>query len=178
MRRHEAHTDILHLGSVSTRSGLVHIAAGPRGLVAVALPGQRLGSFLADLRARRPGVTLRRDPAAVATATRQIAEYFAGRRRRFELRFELEAPPFTQRVLGALCRIPYGETRTYGAIARAVGRPGAARAVGQACGRNPLPLLIPCHRVVAEDGGLGGFGGGPRLKQRLLEIERLHRRGR
>lgn len=83
---------------------------------------------------------------------------------------------FQQEVWAALRRIPFGETRSYGAIAREIGRPGAARAVGHACGRNPVPLFVPCHRVVQKGGALGGFSGGLAVKEALLGLERVHLR--
>ncbi|PVV84097.1 hypothetical protein DD509_05190 [Dehalogenimonas alkenigignens] len=82
------------------------------------------------------------------------------------------ATEFQQQVYRAACGIPFGETKSYGELAAAIGKPGAARAVGQALGANPLPILIPCHRVVAADGGLGGFSGGVETKQQLLEMEK------
>jgi len=102
---------------------------------------------------------------------RQLAEYFAGRRRQFDLPVAPGLPRFTGAVLAAVARIPFGETRSYGEIAAAVGSPKAARAVGQAVGSNPLPLLIPCHRVLAAQGRIGGFGGGISWKRFLLELE-------
>ncbi|NLY88291.1 MAG: methylated-DNA--[protein]-cysteine S-methyltransferase [Firmicutes bacterium] len=99
-----------------------------------------------------------------------LAAYLQGRRRDLVFPYRVEGTDFQQRVWRALTEIPYGETRTYKEIAAATGSPGAARAVGQACGANPLPLLIPCHRVVAT-GGLGGFGGGEQLKKYLLRLE-------
>ena len=111
-------------------------------------------------------------------AERQICEYLAGRRQKFSLPLDLEAiPPFQKKVLRLALRIPYGRTVTYGQLAARAGRPRAARAVGRAMARNPLPLVIPCHRVVATGGGLGGYSGGLNLKRRLLALEgrRLHR---
>ena len=99
-----------------------------------------------------------------------LEEYLQGRRRDLAFPYRLEGTDFQKRVWQALAEIPYGETRTYKQIAAAAGSPGAARAVGQACGANPLPLLIPCHRVVAS-GGHGGFGGGEPLKKYLLRLE-------
>lgn len=114
-------------------------------------------------------------------ARKEIEEYLAGRRRRFGVGADLSAlAPFSRAVLRETARIPYGETRTYGWIAQKIGRPGAARAVGQALGRNPVPLLIPCHRVVAS-AGLGGFAREKRLtglKAALLALERGHARKR
>ena len=101
----------------------------------------------------------------------QLGEYFAGRRRAFDLPLDYPGSPFQRRVWDALRRIPYGETRTYAELAREVGEPGAARAVGRANGANRLAIVIPCHRVVAADGSLGGYGGGLWRKLRLLETE-------
>lgn len=110
-------------------------------------------------------------PRLLRDATRQLAEYFAGKRRAFDLPLRLCAPRFTAEVLREVDAIPWGETRGYGEIAARLGRPGAARAVGQAVGSNPLPVVIPCHRVLAADGRLGGFGGGLSWKRFLLALE-------
>lgn len=111
--------------------------------------------------------------ASAATAAVQIQEYLKGRRKNLNFKIALESgTEFQRRVWRALRRIPYGETRSYAWVARAVGRPKAVRAVGQACGANPLPLYFPCHRVVAADGGIGGFSGGLTWKRRLLELEK------
>lgn len=118
-------------------------------------------------RLRDPG----RRSALDREVARQLEQYFAGRRDAFELPVALELPRFTTKVLRAVGRIPYGAARSYGEIARAVGQPRAARAVGQAVGANPLPLLIPCHRVLAARGRLGGFGCGLKWKRFLLELE-------
>ncbi len=104
-------------------------------------------------------------------AARQLAEYFLGHRQRFELPLAPSGTPFQRAVWEALGDIPYGETVTYADIASRVGRPQAVRAVGQANGANPLPVLLPCHRVVASGGRLGGYGGGVALKLALLRLE-------
>lgn len=105
---------------------------------------------------------------------RQLDEYFAGTRHSFELAIEPDATPFQESVLAALQRIPYGETRSYRDIAEAVGNPRAVRAVGSANGNNPIPIVIPCHRVIGSDGTLTGFGGGLDTKRFLLDLERSH----
>lgn len=102
----------------------------------------------------------------------ELAEYFAGRRRDFTLPLDPGGTPFQARVWQALRAIPYGETRTYGAIAALVGSPGASRAVGRANYRNPIAIVIPCHRVVEREGRLGGYGGGVARKRLLLDLER------
>ena len=108
---------------------------------------------------------------------RQLADYFAGRRRDFDLPVAPDLPRFTAKVLDAVARIPFGAALSYGDIAKEVGSPKAARAVGQAVGNNPLPLLIPCHRVLAAEGRIGGFGCGLAWKRFLLDLEGIATRG-
>ena len=103
-------------------------------------------------------------------AALQLEEYFAGRRTAFDVPMALEGTPFQRQVWDELTRIPYGGTITYGELARRVGRPNGPRAVGQANGRNPIPIIVPCHRVVAGN-GLGGYAGGLPLKRALLAVE-------
>ena len=108
---------------------------------------------------------------SIVDASSQIEDYLAGRRRKIEAPVDLKGTEFQLSVWNYLKSIPYGETSSYGQIAEAIGRPGGARAVGQACGANPVPLIIPCHRVLNSEGGLGGFGGGTHWKKWLLELE-------
>jgi methylated-DNA-[protein]-cysteine S-methyltransferase len=117
------------------------------------------------------GIDVVEDTGRTAELRRQLAEYFAGGRRDFDLRLAPEGTPFERSVWDELRKIPFGETRSYGEIAQALGRPGAARAVGRANGANPIPIVVPCHRVIGSDGSLTGFGGGLEAKSRLLEIE-------
>jgi methylated-DNA-[protein]-cysteine S-methyltransferase len=152
-----------------TLLGRMALAADARGVVRVVLPGD--ADALADI-----GSPLSADAAPDANAVaeqaaRELAEYSAGRRRAFSVPVRLDGlTPFRQAVARALRRVPFGRTVTYGELARRAGRPGAARAVGGAMASNPVPILVPCHRVVAVN-GLGGFGGGLALKRRLLEME-------
>ncbi len=104
----------------------------------------------------------------------ELKEYFAGERMKFEISLAPEGTPFQLQVWEELRQIPFGETRNYGEIARALGQPGASRAVGAANGANPIPIVIPCHRVVGADGALVGFGGGLKNKALLLEMERRY----
>jgi methylated-DNA-[protein]-cysteine S-methyltransferase len=113
-------------------------------------------------------------PGAAARARvvrAQLDEYFAGTRRTFDLPIAPRGTAFQLRVWNALRAIPYGSVCNYGDIARAIGQPGASRAVGQANGRNPLPIVVPCHRVIASDGSIGGYSGGLAIKHRLLALE-------
>ena len=116
------------------------------------------------------GATEGRD-AVLAAAAEQLRDYFAGRRTAFDLELELHGTAFQRRAWLALSEIPYATTRSYGEQARMLGAPRAARAVGAANGRNPLPIVLPCHRLVGTDGSLTGFGGGLDVKQRLLALE-------
>ena len=111
---------------------------------------------------------------ALARAAAQLAEYFAGKRRDFDLPLAARGTGFQERAWRALLAIPYGETRTYGEQARAIGRPAASRAVGAANGKNPIAIIIPCHRVIGANGTLTGYGGGLPIKRWLLEHEAKH----
>jgi methylated-DNA-[protein]-cysteine S-methyltransferase len=122
-------------------------------------------------RMRAAGADVVEDAGRTAAVRRQLAEYFAGERREFELALAAQGTPFERAVWDELRKIPFGETRSYGEIARALGRPAAARAVGRANGANPIPIVVPCHRVIGADGSLTGFGGGLEAKSRLLELE-------
>ncbi len=110
------------------------------------------------------------DPVLAAAAT-QLAEYFTGTRQEFDLPLDLDGTEFQKQAWLALADVPYGETTSYGAQAEAIGRPGAFRAVGAANGRNPIPIVLPCHRIVGADGSLTGFSGGLDIKARLLAHE-------
>lgn len=111
------------------------------------------------------------DPPALADARTQLAEYFAGERTGFDLDLVVNGTTFQRRVWRALRDIPYGQTISYGELARRIDQPSAARAVGLANGRNPISVIVPCHRVVGADGTLTGYGGGTERKQRLLDLE-------
>ena len=110
-------------------------------------------------------------PTRCAEAGRQLDEYFRGARREFELELALAGTPFQLRVWAELSRIPYGTTISYKGLAARIGKPAATRAVGAANGANPIPIVVPCHRVISAGGGLGGYGGGLAMKRALLAIE-------
>ena len=125
---------------------------------------------------------MRRDPEPdwiynekpLASVCEQLGEYFSGRRKSFDLPLQFDGTEFQVSVLKALQDIPYGETVSYGEIARRIGKPKAVRAVGAANGRNPLPIVVPCHRVIGSSGDLTGFGGGLDTKEALLRLEAEH----
>ena len=151
--------------------GQLLLAATPVGLVRVAYARQDYDAVLTVLASQiSPRVLLA--PRRLDDAVRQLDDYFAGLSRGFELPVDLRlAHGFRRTVLEHLPDVGYGRTVSYGQLAALVGRPGAARAVGSACATNPLPLIIPCHRVVLGDGSPGGYIGGPEIKRVLLELE-------
>jgi methylated-DNA-[protein]-cysteine S-methyltransferase len=134
----------------------------------------KIVGFSSGNKARGAGTGWERYDAHFSSAKRQLSEYFAGERQSFELALAPEATAFQAQVLAALRQIPYGETRSYQEIAVAIGKPKAMRAVGGANGNNPIPIIIPCHRVVGSNGALTGFGGGLETKRFLLDLERRH----
>jgi methylated-DNA-[protein]-cysteine S-methyltransferase len=119
----------------------------------------------------KPGAGWRRDDARFAGVARQLEEYFAGERTTFDIPLRMQGGPFEREVWAELLQIPYGETASYGEIARRVGKPHASRAVGAANGRNPIAIIVPCHRVIGSDGTLTGYGGGLERKRALLDLE-------
>ena len=148
--------DLLFYDSPVGRLGLM---GEGEALTALALPGQPV-----------PRIAERETPL-LWEARRQLEAYFAGKLREFDLPLRPEGTPFRRQVWDELRKIPYGQVISYGELARRVGRPGAARAVGGANHHNPISILIPCHRVIAADGSLCGYGGGLELKRALLELE-------
>ncbi|MDP3070439.1 MAG: methylated-DNA--[protein]-cysteine S-methyltransferase [Opitutaceae bacterium] len=128
---------------------------------------------LPELRERFTADEIVLDPKRAADARRELTEYFTGKRRQFTVPLASSGTPFQQSVWAALRAIPPGETRTYGELAAAIGKPDAARAVGRANATNPICVIIPCHRVIGSDGTLTGFAFGEDIKQRLLELERM-----
>lgn len=163
--------------------GPIHVAATRRGLVAVGLMTPT-DVFVAGLERRLHAEVRHRTDAPLAMLDRAITEieaYLAGHRKVFDLPLDLaDRPAWDRAVLGAVAEVPWGEVTSYGRVARAIDRPGAARAVGGAVGRNPVALVVPCHRVIAGDGTLGGYGGdwyGSREDHLELKRELLAREG-
>ena len=149
---------------LDTPIGRVVLESDGDVLIGIWLPNERR-------RARRDAAG--GTPAVLAQAATELGEYFAGTRTGFDVPIELDGTPFQREVWDELTRIGYGETITYGELARRVGRPRGPRAVGQANGRNPVPIIVPCHRVVAS-AGIGGYGGGLKVKRALLALEGVH----
>lgn len=149
---------------VNSPLGTLHLIANARALVALL--------WERDYRRHAAIGALARGPHPILDAAQaQLTEYFVGHRRRFDLPIELVGTPFQRRAWATLQTIPYGETISYGAQAKAMGDARKARAVGGANGKNPISIIVPCHRVIGADGGLTGFGGGLEQKARLLKLE-------
>jgi methylated-DNA-[protein]-cysteine S-methyltransferase len=158
--------------TVDSPFGSLLLAATPEGLVRVAFSREGHDGVLARLSAEVSPRILRA-PARLDEAARQLDEYFSRRRKVFSVPLDLRlARGFRRSVLGHLREIPYGSTQTYAAVARAAGNAAAIRAAASACSHNPLPLVVPCHRVVRSDGTIGEYLAGPEVKQTLLAMER------
>jgi methylated-DNA-[protein]-cysteine S-methyltransferase len=153
----------MHITTVDSPIGELTLASDGEGLT---------GLYMTDQR-HRPELPAADgdDDAVLAAAREQLTEYFAGERRDFDLPLKPAGTPFQRAVWEALREIPYGETAGYGELAQRLGRPGAARAVGLANGRNPIAIVVPCHRVIGAAGALTGYGGGLERKRYLLELE-------
>ena len=162
------------VASFDSAIGPLRIASTGKGVAFLELPNAS-GSGLAGW-LQREGLqrTVRSGYAPNLDAIQQVLDYLAGKRADFDVPLDLRGTEFQREVWSALCEIPYGEVRTYGDLARAVGRPLAVRATGAANGANPVPILVPCHRCVAAGARLGGYAGGRALKAKLLALERDH----
>jgi methylated-DNA-[protein]-cysteine S-methyltransferase len=157
--------------TVDSPFGPLLVAATPRGLVKLSLPNYDAGEALEELAARISPRVLEA-PARLDDARRQLDAYFGGRLREFELPLDWRlSRGFRLRAARAIHRIPYGRTRSYTDIARSAGNERAVRAAGTACGANPIPIVVPCHRVLRSGGALGGYGGGLPMKEALLKME-------
>jgi methylated-DNA-[protein]-cysteine S-methyltransferase len=158
--------------TLETPIGLLQFFGGEAGLLTVTLPNEGPPAAEARLRHLLGEVEIVENRAALAPALAQFEAYFRGELRAFDLPLDPRGTPFQRQVWAAVARIPYGETRAYGEIAAAIDKPAAVRAVGLANGANPLPIVIPCHRVIGSNGSLTGYGGGLEAKRRLLALER------
>jgi methylated-DNA-[protein]-cysteine S-methyltransferase len=163
--------------SIDSPFGELLVARTDRGVVKLALPSHRghqqsEDEVLEEL-AQLVSPRVLESPARLDEERRELEAYFEGERDHFDVPVDWSLSPagFRSRALHAVARIPYGETRTYGEIAKAAGNARAFRAAGTACGRNPIPLIVPCHRVVQSGGGVGNYGGGPEMKRALLDLE-------
>jgi methylated-DNA-[protein]-cysteine S-methyltransferase len=160
----------VHLSHVRTSAvGTIWFAESDKGIWEI-----RFGSTREQLikALRAAGITPERDEQRTAATRQALREYFSGARDRFDRPLDWSRlAGFDRRALRVCAKIPYGKTLSYGEIARRAGSPGGARAAGQAMGKNPFPIIVPCHRVISANGAIGGFGGGLELKRALLELE-------
>jgi methylated-DNA-[protein]-cysteine S-methyltransferase len=155
---------------VDTPLGTLVVATTERGLCRIAYDAEP--ELEAERLAKSFGVRVLRSAKPIDPARRELDEYFEGKRRSFGLPVDVSpVPGFNRRVLGELARVPYGEVVTYGELAARAERPRAARAVGTVMNRNPLPIVLPCHRVIGANGSLTGYGGGLERKEQLLRLE-------
>lgn len=181
-RAAEAFTDVaaehglldVAIGSTGSPLGELLVAVTPRGLLRIAYPGEGPPERVLEELARAVSPRILESASATGEVRRELDEYFAGRRQVFEVPVDFSLTRgFTQRTLRAATRVPFGELVSYGELARRVGNPRAARAIGNALGSNPIPIVVPCHRIVRADGSPGGYGGaqGSAEKSRLLDFE-------
>ena len=162
---------VVVLGAVSTPAGTFGAALTPRGLARLTVPSEPFAVCETWAHRRLPGVRLVRDPRSLAQLAEQLTAYLEGELRAFTVPVDLRGTPFQLDVWRALQRIGYGEVRSYAALAAEIGRPRAVRAVGAANGANPVPIIVPCHRVIGSSGALTGYAGGLGLKGQLLRLE-------
>jgi O-6-methylguanine DNA methyltransferase len=168
--------ETLYTATIQSAIGPLFLAASTHGLVALEfdarLPGQQsIRPSPRHLREEKSGFTFENSAGATLPYINELNEYFSGGRRAFTFPLDLRGTDFQLACWRALLAIPYGETRSYADIARAIGRAKAFRAVGMANNRNPIAIVVPCHRVIASDGTLCGYGGGLDVKRKLLELE-------
>jgi O-6-methylguanine DNA methyltransferase len=154
--------------------GKIFLALTENGLCAVGI-GEKEAEFIRLLRGTYNIMPVK-NAAAFKGLVRLLKRYLNGERIKIDIPFDLQGTLFEKKVWKALLKIPYSKTKSYGEIAREIGLPKGARAVGNACGKNPVPIIIPCHRVIAGNGGLGGYTGGIRIKKKLLKIEKWNKK--
>lgn len=168
---------MIYIGGVQTPLGKFIMASNEKGIIKLSLPSERETDFMGELeRLFGKSCIVDEDTSGLRNPINErlkeeLLEYLGGMRKNFTIPLDLNGTPFQKRVWNELLKIPYGKIKSYGQIARELGKPKAARAVGMANNRNPVPILVPCHRVVGSDGSLVGYGGGLEFKKFLLELE-------
>jgi len=153
--------------------GPILIAVSDKGVLRVSFENKDI--FISELKKANKNFVLEESDERVFYVKKQLDDYFRGRLKRFDLPLDIAGTPFMLKVWSALLEIPYGETMSYKEIAEKIGKPKAFRAVGNANGKNPISNIIPCQRVIAHDGTLGGYGGGLKIKKYLLNLEKKYR---
>lgn len=168
---------MVYVGRVQTPLGIFIMASNEKGVIKLSLPSERETDFIGELeKLYGKSYILDEDISCLYSPINkrlkeELLEYLGGRRKNFTVPLDLNGTSFQKKVWNELLKIPYGKVKSYGQIARELGKPKAARAVGMANNRNPVPILVPCHRVVGSDGSLVGYGGGLEFKKFLLELE-------
>jgi O-6-methylguanine DNA methyltransferase len=163
--------ETVYYGEFAHRLGCIRIATTDRGLVQVGLPSETSEKFSAWLKANLPQASVEQAEPKTREVFQQLSEYFSGKRKVFTVELDLRGTEFQLKVWKAIHEIPYGQTISYGELARRIGFSDGARAVGAATGSNPIAIIVPCHRVVGSNGSLTGFGGGLPMKEFLLNLE-------
>jgi len=159
----------IYVSELNTPVGTLHLASSDQGVVCISLSGKE--DLLRDLQGRIPGTKIEENASKNERVIKQLKEYFSGTRKDFDLPLHPIGTEFQKLVWRQLCQVPFGQTASYKEIAERIGRPKAMRAVGQANHRNPIPIIIPCHRIIGSNGHLVGFGGGLDKKRFLLSHE-------
>jgi len=159
----------IYVSELHSPVGTLHLASSDQGVVCISLSGKE--DLLKDLERRVPDMELEENASKNKKVIRQLKEYFSGTRKDFDLPLHVMGTEFHKLVWRQLCQVPFGRTASYKEIAERIGRPKAVRAVGQANHRNPIPIIIPCHRIIGANGHLVGFGGGLDMKRFLLSHE-------
>ncbi len=158
-----------------TPIGPLHLFSSNQGLLKLALPNEPRSEAETYLRRILGAIAIREDEAALDLTLKELAAYFAGTGQAFSVPLDPRGTPFQRLAWAAVAAVPYGETRSYKEIAQGIGRPAAYRAVGAANGANPIPIIIPCHRLIGSNGDLIKYGGGIEIKRRLLAMEQRNR---
>mgnify|MGYP000179529133 CR=1 FL=1 len=164
-------TNTIHWSYLLWDGKKMHLAASSKGLCYILWPNKPFEVMENWVKKRFPNASLVYEQEKLAVYAQQIEEYLNGQRKIFDIPLDLCGTDFQMAVWQALLKIPYGTTKSYSDIAKEIGRPKAVRAVGGAIGANPVPIVVPCHRVIGKDGSLTGFAGGLDIKQQLLKIE-------
>lgn len=162
---------IIHYTAVDSPLGRLYLGQHPEGLCALMLGNAARDKLISYIEKTWPEATIKASKPEFKSIIQQLDEYFTGERTRFELPLVLKGTNFQKKVWQGLLDIPYGKTISYGELADRLNSPGGMRAVGAANGLNPVPVIVPCHRVIAADGSLGGYTGGLGIKRKLLDLE-------
>jgi O-6-methylguanine DNA methyltransferase len=170
--------DIMIVGSVETSAGMYQAACTQVGLGRLSFPTDNPNECLAWARRWAPQAQIHTSGPLLGDLAQQLSAYFEGRLRLFDVPLDLRGTPFQVQVWREVLGVSYGEVRTYAEIAAAIGKPRAPRAVGAANGANPIPIIVPCHRLIGSNGSLVKYGGGLELKRRLLALEGVRMDGR